>query len=409
MASRRNSITILLAAALLLLLGAGLVRLFTLRFQDGTLYPPASSLRCDPQGCRILFDALKRLPNLTVKRTFRPTDLTGNPGTTVLLLGADRNPLNELENCDIESFMLAGGRLLLACHSEKPSYINDNVEETPPDADPENTDENEDEEKTQAEIILSSRKWGVIPARFSRSELKETDPQQTAIPETPDSPPLPWKSAIWFNELSSDWTVLYRYLDKPVIIERTWGKGSLLLIADSFLFSNEAMVTDRPTQALTQLIGPTDLLLFDESHLGIHSDESIMMLIHRYRLQGVLAALAILAALFLWQQSTGLIPKQEQHSRPGLDPDASIGSMQGMINLLKRHIPRKNLTETLLSEWRASFQNDPSMQRKKDQLKTELDRADDRTHPVELYNRITKALNERKHAWITHSNSSRNS
>ncbi|QHI68404.1 DUF4350 domain-containing protein [Tichowtungia aerotolerans] len=407
MTLRRNIFTILVVTALLLLLGGGLTKLFMLRFSSGNMYPPYSSLRADPKGCRILFESLKRLPGLSVERTFESVDLPEKPETGILMLGGKKGQLLHIADHELRPFLLSGGRAVLACRPEPPDH-----EE--PTAPKDLTEEKEseptgtEEEKPPKELSANDR-WGIQFCRFNRSELKEMEQQETALPESPELDPVPWKSSGWFDELSSDWTVIYRFLDKPVIIERSWGEGSVVLIADSYLFSNEAMVTQRSTATLTRLIGPVRHLLFDETHLGISSRESVMMLLNRYHLQGVLAALLVLAGLFLWQQSTGLIPKQTPRKQSVIDSETATDSMQGMTNLLKRHIPRKKLMETLIAEWRSSFRNIPSMQHRNEQLDKEIRQATEKTHPVDLYNQITKTFNERKHSWHTHSNSFRKS
>ena len=52
----------LIMATLLVVLAAflfGLLHLFNLRFAAGDVYPPYSSLRSDPVGCRIYYESLK--------------------------------------------------------------------------------------------------------------------------------------------------------------------------------------------------------------------------------------------------------------------------------------------------------------------------------------------------------------
>ena len=66
----------LLCLLLALLLGGGfaygLARLFILRYEVGDVYPPYSSLRADPLGTKALDDALDELPDVEVRRNFKP-------------------------------------------------------------------------------------------------------------------------------------------------------------------------------------------------------------------------------------------------------------------------------------------------------------------------------------------------
>ena len=66
-------------AAALLAFAVGVVHLFQLRFSVGDVYPPYSTLRADPLGAEVFFDALAGQPGLGVERNLRPLDLLGKP------------------------------------------------------------------------------------------------------------------------------------------------------------------------------------------------------------------------------------------------------------------------------------------------------------------------------------------
>ena len=52
---------------------------------------------------------------------------------------------------------------------------------------------------------------------------------------------LPWYSTLFFKLQDNTWRTIYARADEPVVIERSYMKGSIVLISDSFLISNEAM------------------------------------------------------------------------------------------------------------------------------------------------------------------------
>src|SRR5438046_9791800 len=54
----------------LIVFSFGLVQLLRLRFEGGDVYPPYSSLRADPLGAMAFFEALERMPDLSVRRDF---------------------------------------------------------------------------------------------------------------------------------------------------------------------------------------------------------------------------------------------------------------------------------------------------------------------------------------------------
>src|SRR5580700_1548739 len=89
------------AAALALALAAvflgGLVALFTADFAGGEVYPEYSTLRADPNGAKLLFDSLARLPGVTVERNFMPLQNLAANGSTVVLLGVHDPDLDMIE------------------------------------------------------------------------------------------------------------------------------------------------------------------------------------------------------------------------------------------------------------------------------------------------------------------------
>ena len=56
-----------------------------------------------------------------------------------------------------------------------------------------------------------------------------------------------WLGRNSFDRLTADWKVIAVQGDKNVIIERAFAQGSLVLLADSFPLSNEALAADRNT------------------------------------------------------------------------------------------------------------------------------------------------------------------
>ena len=79
-----------LLMATVALFGAGVWRLFGLRFATGDVYPPASSLRADRLGTRALFDSLALIPGRRVSRSLLPlSTVRGGSDTALFLLGVD--------------------------------------------------------------------------------------------------------------------------------------------------------------------------------------------------------------------------------------------------------------------------------------------------------------------------------
>ena len=86
------------------------------------------------------------------------------------------------------------------------------------------------------------------------------------------------------------------------------GAGHLVLAADVYFLSNEALQEDRSTPLLVWLIGPHTRVLFDESHLGVVADPGIAALARRYGMSGAFFTLLLLAALFVWRRMALFVP-----------------------------------------------------------------------------------------------------
>src|SRR5215471_4979636 len=101
---------------------AGVLELFKLRFEAGDVYPAYSSLRADPLGTMAFYEALERMPEMTVERDFSANNrLPGGKNTTYLHLGARTREwkwIDDEEFRTIEDFVTAGGRLVVTFFPE---------------------------------------------------------------------------------------------------------------------------------------------------------------------------------------------------------------------------------------------------------------------------------------------------
>ena len=52
---------------------------------------------------------------------------------------------------------------------------------------------------------------------------------------------LKWRSSIRFNLSNDLWFPHYSAGGSPIIVERPFGKGEVVLVADSYLLSNEGL------------------------------------------------------------------------------------------------------------------------------------------------------------------------
>ena len=292
------ALTLLLAAAFV----AGVVHLFGIQFAAGDVYPEYSSLRTDPSGARLLFDALARLPGISIGRNYVPLDGFQETGATVVLLGLDPATFPEDSEMQLRLERLAkrGNRMLVAMALQPDS-------KDPP-------------------IGSLYRNWDV---KFA------VDKERGHV------------HRLYFS-VAKDWRVLDRIGDKPLAIERPFEKGSMVLLAESDDFSNAASIASDRLDTVTKALGAPSRIVFDESHFGNAESGSVVGLARRFRLTGMTLGLALCAALFIWRSATGFPPPER-----GGEPDRLAGrtSHAGLLTLLRRHIPPAGLAAACWQEW----------------------------------------------------------
>jgi hypothetical protein len=268
---------------------------------------------------------------------------------------------------------------------------------------------------------LDATDEGVYEAAIA---FHQPDPEHSYLdlPET-----VSWHSALYFDGLDEAWRSVYgrgsltdvepatgrRTPGLPVIVERPFGAGTMVLCSDSYLFSNEAMLDERHSALLAWLVGRHHRVVFDEAHLGVVARGGVMPLALRYRLHGVLAGSFVLAALFVWKNVSSLVPPYSDGKTPsavvGFGPDSgkrlpariALGkdSAAGLKNLLKRSIAQRDLAAVCLAEWRRSFPaKRPDQERKVERMEAvaqaEQQRPMTERDPVAAYRTMADILSE---------------
>jgi len=388
----------------------GLTQLFLLRFEAGDVYPPYSSLRADPLGTMVLSESLEKLPGLTVRRDFSDANrLPETPKTTYLHLGAEAADWRELPVDlfrEIESFATRGGRLAVAFvpvtgtnNFLSPTATVTNaagtnvagrkrgrVRKALPDED--------------AEVRSASVKdrWGLEFAARGL-ELGDGGVFEPVTVTNATTLPLParigWHSGLVFTNLDSRWRVIYARGPNPVVVERRFGRGTVVMATDSYFLSNEAMWRARHPELLAWFVGPAAHAVFDEAHLGLVETSGMAVLMRKYRLHGVIGALLALAGLFIWKNSLSLVPPPKAALRK--DFIAGKDAAGGFVNLLRRNIPPAKVLEVCFEEWtrsltRAGSHTIAGVDRAAEIMEAENGRAPRQRDPVQTYNQIAIAL-----------------
>jgi hypothetical protein len=430
---------LVLLAVLLALFVLGVARLFQLRFEAGDVYPPYSTFRADPLGTRVFYDSLDALPGFAVQRFLQSTHrLPRGRDTTLFILGADAagmSVLSEDEFESLEQFMFDGGRLVVSLipvaaepETPRPSEKAKKKEETSRKSKKnEGTDQDSgrdagDSDKSDAEparkkpfgdnedqlrskpVSLKDR-WGI---RFAYRDLpRNPDGGLGAVKARsrerdgvrPDE--IPWHTALYFEASGANWEVRYAREQKPVIVERRFGRGELVFSADSYFLSNEAMLKERQPALLAWLAGGNSLAVFDETHLGVMENPGVAALVRRYRLHGVGIGLALLAGLFVWKNSFSFVPPPDEAVREDRgDPVSGRESAAGFVNLLRRGVASSDVLGVCLNEWkrsRAHGRPDLADRSREAEAVVAAERSKpiSERDPVAAYRRVSQILSER--------------
>jgi len=403
-------IVILLGCVAALVLG--IVTLFELRFEAGDVYPAYSSLRADPLGAMAFYESLEKIPGLSVRRDFSANNrLPEDPGTVYLHLGGDPEDWTWMDKDlfqEIQNFLARGGRLIVMFYpqTERPifgDYDEDETNSVPaaktnavigsksnsiaaktnhptllttnfiahsktnvPVADKTNNldrakdrrskrNRNQDPSDEERYFMRIDDRWGVH-ADYQKLDLKQetyqpatvTNRSALSLPRT-----LPWHSAIVFTNWTNAWHVVYARGTNAVVLERKFGRGSVVMATDSYFVSNEAMAKDRHADLLAWLVGPNRNVVFDEAHFGVVETSGVAALMRKYRLHGLAAGLLLLAGLFIWKNATSLVPPSADGRRD--DFIAGKDAAAGFVNLLRRSIAPRDLLAVSFAEWKKAI------------------------------------------------------
>lgn len=391
----------------------GIVRLFELRFEAGDVYPPYSSLRADPLGAMAFYESLEKIPGLTVSRDFSASDqLPEQPHTVYLHLAGNRfewDGLTPESYKVIQNFLARDGRLVITFFPQTASFIfHDHADDeetnsvksardqkmTPPKPVRKGNDDSDEEESS----VSLEKEWN-FHTDFQKLEqsgdtyapAEVVNQSGLQLPKT-----LDWHSGIVFTNLGELWHVIYARGTNAVVIERKFDHGSVVIATDSYFVSNEAMARDRHADLLAWLIGPDKNVVFDEAHFGIVETSGVAVLMRKYRLHGLAAGLILLAALFIWKNSTSLVPPFADEKQKTFV--AGKDSAAGFVNLLRRSIAPRDLLATCFAEWKKSLAQKGTISASRRQQAEAIfasENLNKNSNPVGTYRKISEVLGTR--------------
>lgn len=426
---RKDVPAILFLVMLTAAFAAGLTHLLKLRLDAGDVYSPYSSLRADPLGAKVLHDSLAELESVEVGRNLMPLQyLKVDEETVVLYLGADFMDLvipSAEDQKLLREQLLAGARVvvaLLPTNSEHLAYL---VDDDSSSASASTSGQNaplskEGMEESQRKAERERRRrLAMIDLESSSVVLRGLDVEMTyrALPESREKGVLtrlavpaasdlqtsiPWHSALGFRNLDEPWRPVLVRDGVPVVIERSFGKGSLVLMTDSYPFSNEMAFRNPDGRFVAWVVGNRSKVLFDETHLGLGEQPGVASLARRFRLHGLAGGILVLVALFVWRAGSSLVPRRDEDG-PDLNMSSGRDAATGLVHLLRRTIPGPDLLEACYEEWkrsRAGRTLTPGevkrLERVEEIVEDERARNPRTRNPVEAYRQISRILNERK-------------
>ena len=306
-------------AVLGVVFAAGVIRLFLRQFASGEAYPEFSSLRTDRMGTKLLFDSFGKLPGIAVERNLRPFEFLPRDGSAVLLLGLDplRTSRNEGLLRAAEAVAARGNRVVLALHLEA-----------------------DDPFVTQHLLDTAERKGR--NDRPSAPALKERWKVGLRL-----HPELRFKHRLSFAQ-AEGWKPVEQTDAGILAIEREFGKGTVLLMAESVDLTNGSVVFVDRLHAASRAVGGMPRVIFDEQHLGVAESGTVVGMARQFRLTGLAVGLGLCAALFIWRNASAFPPAAASGRADRL---AGRTSHAGLLTLLKRHIAPDELAAVCWREW----------------------------------------------------------
>src|SRR6266403_1049340 len=258
---------------------------FEVRLETQEGYPVASSFRADARGCKALYESLRRVPGVQTARCLRTfSNLPSAEGRSLIIAGL--NPQTKIlqvqDRKSLSGWVEAGGSLIVALTAEdrnsgkagSPDYG-----VVPPPKEP-GSPKNNLTPPTDEFWIETLQGAGVHVFRHADASARHRFVSGTFA--TSGS----WLGPLYF--VQSSWRVVAEADHLPVVIQRSFGRGNVILI---------------------------------------------------------------LALFFVWANRYALVPKSVNRS-PGDLIVPGQGGETVFVNLLRRSLPTKDLLSTSVEVWR---------------------------------------------------------
>lgn len=330
-----NSASLAMIAVLVLaaVFALAVIRSILLRSQISHNYPAYSSLNNGVNGTKAYFDALVRL-GFVASRNFKLLPKLTGTRAAVFCAGAELWAFrfsDEKELRQFEQLATRGARVIIAL--DPAGVIEMPVKKQKQAREPE-SQSNPDNLKTRWGIELKPKEQ--ITTRQTREFLVK----------------LQLRSVNWqFSSWSKDWVPSHTRNGAPLLLERPFGRGSIVLIGNSKLFTNRELLFAPDTDVLASAPGRYREIVFDESHLGLEDTGTVFGLAVAHRLQWMLLGFLALAVLYIWHSSVSFIPPPATSAEPSI---AGRDAHAALSNLLMQSVPLRAILRTCAEEWNQS-------------------------------------------------------
>lgn len=285
--------------------------------------PAYSTLSSKPEGAKLLFDGLSKVGAAKVSRQFKPVSLQKPVNAVVFFLGVRPSELEAGEQSyfdEMERSARAGNRLVIGVTKGPAKRLVIGG----PDSRAVKVDE------TEGTTLF--KRWGInfVPSKDdSLITVPKLDKSWQSLPEA--------GSEVW---------------------QRKFGKGAIVFVGHTDRLNNKGIATSEGNRrVLRHLLGDYGAVVFEEAHLGIQETGSIAGLARHYHLQGLLAGLILVAALFVWSRSISFPPA------PPTTEKLLVGSdTRSMLReLMSRHL-KGNVLAICVAEWNRTSPRSPSLE-----------------------------------------------
>lgn len=297
-------------------------------------YPGYSSLNNSDSGTKAYFEALARL-GFAPSRNFKMLRKLTGARAAIFYAGPDLWSFRYSDEKDLEQFerlARSGARVVLALDPEGIAEIQREKPKQPPHS-----------KDTRSPEDNLKKRWGIGLAYVDRAVARGNREVLAGL----EMQPVTWRFSFW----QPAWKPSHPRNGSPLFLERDFGKGSVVLIANSKLFTNRELLVHPDVDVLAAAPGAYRIVIFDENHLGIADTGTVIGLATAHGLEWMLVGFLVLAILYVWRSSVSFIP------RLSAPVEASVSGRDAHLalsHLLMQSLPSRSVLRVAGEEWNRS-------------------------------------------------------